>query len=101
MVKIYFLAAFFFLAAVTVTAAPYDDDEGNDDETIIPDKCDSKESKPSWDVLQLNGLLNLDSTGCSVSCLKMGKPGGRCENGICICRKSVLKDLLGKGLNLG
>nr|P81462.1 RecName: Full=Defensin [Bombus pascuorum] len=46
------------------------------------------------DLLSIKGVA--EHSACAANCLSMGKAGGRCENGICLCRKTTFKELWDK-----
>ncbi|KAK0084529.1 hypothetical protein PV325_006877 [Microctonus aethiopoides] len=46
------------------------------------------------DLLSFKGVVG--DSACAANCLSMGKAGGRCNNGICQCRKTTFGDLWNK-----
>lgn len=40
------------------------------------------------DLLSFKGQVN--DSACAANCLSLGKAGGHCKNGVCICRKYVI-----------
>ncbi|XP_034940654.1 defensin-like [Chelonus insularis] len=43
------------------------------------------------DLLSFKGVVN--DSACAANCLSMGKSGGSCRNGVCVCRKDKIVDL--------
>ncbi|XP_043257945.1 defensin [Colletes gigas] len=90
MVKIYFLAAFLFVAAAAVMAAPVES-EFEPMELSAPEERALRQRRVTCDLLSIKGVA--EHSACAANCLSMGKAGGRCEDGVCLCRKTNFKDL--------
>ncbi|KOX76708.1 Defensin-1 [Melipona quadrifasciata] len=112
MVKIYFLVALLFVAVAATVAVPvvlatfelmitrlwtfkYLLDNLEEYEPFelhgVEERAD-RQRRVTCDLL--SGFV--EHSACAANCLSMGKAGGRCENGICICRKTTFKELWDK-----
>ncbi|XP_026669126.1 defensin-1-like isoform X2 [Ceratina calcarata] len=81
--KIYFLFALFWWLLPLITAAPIDDMEA------VEERAD-RQRRVTCDLLS---ALRVQDSACAANCLSMGKAGGHCENGICVCRKTTFNEL--------
>lgn len=45
----------------------------------------NRQRRVTCDLLSFNGIIG--SSACAANCLTMGKAGGYCKSGICVCRK--------------
>ncbi|XP_031836766.1 defensin 1 [Nomia melanderi] len=91
MVKIYVLAAFLFLAIAAVMAAPAPEEfEPLEYVHPVEERAD-RQRRVTCDLLSIKGIA--EHSACAANCLSMGKAGGRCENGVCLCRKTTFKEL--------
>ncbi|CAD1472414.1 unnamed protein product, partial [Heterotrigona itama] len=45
-----------------------------------------RQRRVTCDLLSFKGVVG--DSACAANCLSMGKAGGRCNNGICVCRKT-------------
>ncbi|XP_076178877.1 defensin [Ptiloglossa arizonensis] len=93
MVKIYFLAAFLFVAVATVMAAPFEG-ELEPLELTVSEESPVRQRRVTCDLLSIKGFA--EHSACAANCLSMGKAGGRCEDGICLCRTTTFKELWDK-----
>ncbi|XP_076249061.1 defensin 1 [Calliopsis andreniformis] len=93
MVKVYLLAAFLLVAAAATMAAPLDEEF----EPLVLDVQEERavrQRRVTCDLLSFKGIA--EHSACAANCLSMGKAGGRCENGVCVCRKTTFKELWDK-----
>ncbi|XP_017888632.1 defensin isoform X2 [Ceratina calcarata] len=93
MMKIYFLFALCLVAIAAITAAPVED-EYEPLETVVAEERANRQRRVTCDLLSFKGIA--EHSACAANCLSMGKAGGRCENGVCLCRKTSFKDLWDK-----
>ncbi|XP_043511212.1 defensin isoform X3 [Frieseomelitta varia] len=91
MVKIYFLVALLFVAVATIMAVP---EEYEPLELPGVEERADRQRRVTCDLLSIKGVA--EHSACAANCLSMGKAGGRCENGVCICRKTSFKELWDK-----
>ncbi|XP_076640787.1 defensin-1-like [Halictus rubicundus] len=85
MAKFYILAAFLFVAAAAVVAIPVDEEYEPLELAEVAEERVVRQRRVTCDLLSIKGI----ASACAVNCLSMGKAGGRCENGVCFCRKYV------------
>ncbi|CAK9809892.1 unnamed protein product [Anthophora quadrimaculata] len=90
MVKLYFLAALLLVAVAAITALPIEDDEQVFEPNLQEERAD-RQRRVTCDLLSIKGVA--EHSACAANCLSMGKAGGRCENGVCLCRKTTFKEL--------
>nr|XP_003702707.2 PREDICTED: defensin-1-like [Megachile rotundata] len=92
MVKIYFLAALVLMALAAIMAAPVE----NEYEVFVPEVEEraDRHRRVTCDLLSFGGVVG--DSACAANCLSMGKAGGHCEGGVCLCRKTNFKDLWDK-----
>ncbi|CAK9804802.1 unnamed protein product [Anthophora plagiata] len=93
MVKVYFLAALLLVAVAAISALPIEDD-GQVFEPIFQEERADRQRRVTCDLLSIKGVA--EHSACAANCLSMGKAGGRCENGVCLCRKTTFKNLWDK-----
>ncbi|KOC67528.1 Defensin-1 [Habropoda laboriosa] len=93
MVKIYFLAALLLVAVAATMSLPL----GEEEHSLIPifnEERADRQRRVTCDLLSIKGVA--EHSACAANCLSMGKAGGRCENGICLCRTTTFKELWDK-----
>nr|WRI53859.1 defensin [Bombus eximius] len=84
MVKVYFLVALLFVAVAAIMAVPVDEEYEPLEHVDIEERAD-RQRRVTCDLLSIKGVA--EHSACAANCLSMGKAGGRCENGVCLCRK--------------
>ncbi|XP_076646359.1 defensin 1 [Halictus rubicundus] len=94
MAKFYILAAFLFVAAAAVVAIPVDEEYEPLELAEVAEERAVRQRRVTCDLLSIKGIA--EHSACAANCLSMGKAGGRCENGVCLCRKTDFKDLWDK-----
>ncbi|XP_078036178.1 defensin 1 [Augochlora pura] len=94
MVKFYVLAAFAFVAVVAVTAIPTGEEYEALEFSGMEEERAVRQRRVTCDLLSIKGIA--EHSACAANCLSMGKAGGRCENGICLCRTTTFKELWDK-----
>ena len=94
MVKVYFIAAFLLVAAATVMAAPVDGEFEPLKFAVEEEGRADRQRRVTCDLLSIKGIA--EHSACAANCLSMGKAGGRCEDGICLCRTTTFKELWDK-----
>ncbi|XP_076663941.1 defensin 1 [Andrena cerasifolii] len=110
------LLAFLFVGVIAILAAPievseeanygdYTNDGDNDFDSLfnkaleevaqeIANTRADRQRRVTCDLLSFKGIA--EHSACAANCLSMGKAGGRCENGICLCRTTTFMDLWNK-----
>ncbi|XP_076749318.1 defensin 1 [Xylocopa sonorina] len=91
--KIYFLVALLLVAFAAVMAAPVEEEYEPLEVDDTPERAD-RHRRVTCDLLSFKGIA--EHSACAANCLSMGKAGGRCEDGICNCRKTTFKELWDK-----
>ncbi|KAK2583620.1 hypothetical protein KPH14_009558 [Odynerus spinipes] len=102
MAKIYCVLAIIFFVAVTANqAVPIEDTEFSEMEDslsyvdelneFIADERADRQRRVTCDLLSFGGKIG--SSACAANCLSMGKAGGYCNGGVCVCRKDSFIDL--------
>ncbi|XP_006622575.1 defensin-1 [Apis laboriosa] len=91
--KIYFIVALFFVAIAAIMAAPVED-EFEPLEHFETEERTDRHRRVTCDLLSFKGQIN--DSACAANCLSLGKAGGHCKNGVCICRKTSFKELWDK-----
>ncbi|XP_076660255.1 defensin-like [Halictus rubicundus] len=94
MAKFYILAAFLFVAAAAVVAIPVDEEYEPLELAKVAEERAVTQRRVTCDLLSIKGIA--EHSACAANCLSMGKASGRCENGVCLCRKTNFKDLWDK-----
>ncbi|OXU18936.1 hypothetical protein TSAR_007954 [Trichomalopsis sarcophagae] len=61
------------------------------DEAAVDEDAGVRQRRVTCDLLSFGGVVG--DSACAANCLSMGKAGGRCNGGICECRKTTFKDL--------
>ncbi|KAI4501126.1 hypothetical protein M0802_003929 [Mischocyttarus mexicanus] len=101
MTKIYFLVSILFVVVTVNLAAPVEDGELETlmeleeqfGEDMVEERAD-RQRRVTCDLLSFGGKIG--SSACAANCLSMGRAGGYCRSGICVCRKDSFKDLWNK-----
>ncbi|XP_033206783.1 defensin 1 [Bombus vancouverensis nearcticus] len=93
MVKVYFLVALLFVAVAAIMAVPVEEEYEPLEHAGVEERAD-RQRRVTCDLLSIKGVA--EHSACAANCLSMGKAGGRCENGVCLCRKTNFKDLWDK-----
>ena len=110
------LFAFLFVGVIAIFAAPievpeednhgdyaddgdnnYDSDIERDFEELVQEIANTRagrQRRVTCDLLSIKGIA--EHSACAANCLSMGKAGGRCENGVCLCRTTTFKELWDK-----
>ena len=91
---------FLLVGVVALMAAPTSiiQDEPKDEMPLDTIRSETeradRQRRVTCDLLSFKGIA--EHSACAANCLSMGKAGGRCENGICICRMTTFKELWDK-----
>ncbi|XP_015171434.1 PREDICTED: defensin-1-like [Polistes dominula] len=101
MTKLCIILSILFVIVAVNMAAPVEDDrlenlmELDDEfrEDMVEERAD-RQRRVTCDLLSFGGMIG--SSACAANCLSMGKAGGYCSSGICVCRKDSFKDLWNK-----
>nr|XP_033333717.1 defensin [Megalopta genalis] len=94
MAKFYVLATFVLLAAAAVVAIHVEEEYEPLEFSGAVEERAVRQRRVTCDLLSFKGIA--EHSACAANCLSMGKAGGRCENGICLCRTTTFKDLWDK-----
>lgn len=57
-------------------------------ELAVTDERADRQRRVTCDLLSIKGIA--EHSACAANCLSMGKAGGRCENGVCLCRRYAI-----------
>ncbi|XP_043511214.1 defensin-1 isoform X5 [Frieseomelitta varia] len=92
MVKMYFLVALLFVAVAAIMAVPVEEEYEPLELPGVEERAD-RQRRVTCDLLPIK--KSAKNTACAARCLSKGKAGGRCKEGACKCRKSIIKKLFG------
>ncbi|XP_003693914.1 defensin-1 [Apis florea] len=90
--KIYFIVALLFMAMAAM-AAPVEDEFEPLEHPETEGRSD-RHRRVTCDLLSFKGQIN--DSACAANCITLGKAGGHCKDGVCICRKTTFKNLWDK-----
>ncbi|XP_047352794.1 defensin-1-like [Vespa velutina] len=95
MAKIYFLVSIMFVVVTANLTVPVEDTTLENllelvenielKEKDTTEERANRQRRVTCDLLSFRGIIG--SSACAANCLTMGKAGGYCKSGICVCRK--------------
>ncbi|XP_058795332.1 defensin [Phymastichus coffea] len=78
-------------AVYSVPLSDFEETEYGDNKGIRQRRITCDLLSPEISVKGFGGKVN--NGACAANCLSMGKAGGRCNSGVCQCRKTTFADL--------
>ncbi|XP_015604718.1 defensin [Cephus cinctus] len=85
--KICLVALVVAVAVVYVSSTPLPDNF----EDVVEEARGERHRRVTCDLLSFGGKVG--DSACAANCLSMGKAGGRCNGGVCQCRKTTFAEL--------